>query len=312
MRRGLHFCLLCFVMRLNFLIAWATFVNSYDNTVKEVKEETSSCLKDSLQTKSLSIIWERVRDAESWAPPQIYWIRICMWIRPRVNIPFEKHRCMWCISQGPGKKRSLTTGGTKREVWPGWGEHTGMQRNLWASNSCSHYNPWGWGDTKERERCLNPVCTRTVEERLPGRAVSKEETATSRDTSLKQEQNKHYPSLSFLLPPTLLLVPPIGQTQPGDKSARKPRRGGPQGPGSQDTEQRVRDSGREEPEQPASTSSWGSLPPGALSWCPTSWWLPSALVSFTCSSTSLVDTGMLAFPFIQNSKLLNFYYCPNF
>lgn len=74
----------------------------------------------------------------------------------------------------------------------------------------------------------------------------------------------------------------------------------------------MRDSGREEPEQPASTSSWGSLPPGALSWCPTSWWLPSALVSFTCSSTSLVDTGMLAFPFIQNSNLLNFYYCPKF
>lgn len=222
MRRGLHFCLLYFVMRLNFLIAWATSVNSYDNTVKEVKEETSSCLKDSLQTKSLSITWEHVRHAESWAPPQIYWIRICMWIRPQLNIPFEKHLCMWCISQGPGKKRSLTTGGTKREVWPGWGKHTGMQRNLWASNSCSHYNPWGWGDTKEREWCLNPVCARTVKERLPGRAVSKEETATSRDTSLKQGQNKDYPSLSFLLPPTLLLVPPIGQTQPGDRVQGSP------------------------------------------------------------------------------------------
>ena len=55
----------------------------------------------------------------------------------------------------------------------------------------------------------------------------------------------------------------------------------------------------------------GSLPLRALSWGPPSWWLPSATVSLKGSSVSLADAIVLAFLFIQNSKLLNFSYCPN-
>ena len=69
--------------------------------------------------------------------------------------------------------------------------------------------------------------------------------------------------------------------------------------------------GREEPEQPESASGWGSLPHRVLSWGPSSWWLPPATVSLKGSSISLADAVMLAFLFIQNSRLFNFSYCSN-
>ena len=69
--------------------------------------------------------------------------------------------------------------------------------------------------------------------------------------------------------------------------------------------------GREEPEQPESASGWGSLPHRVLSWGPSSWRLPPATVSLKGSSISLADAVMLAFLFIQNSRLFNFSYCSN-
>lgn len=63
------------------------------------------------------------------------------------------------------------------------------------------------------------------------RVVSKEEIATSRDTSPQQEENKEYPSLSFLL------LPHLAGTSHGPypsrrQNAKKLRRGNLQGPGS--------------------------------------------------------------------------------
>ena len=51
-----------------------------------------------------SIIWKFVRNEESWAPPQLYWIRICVLMRSRwykwtltSGRPCCKNEGVWCL-----------------------------------------------------------------------------------------------------------------------------------------------------------------------------------------------------------------------
>lgn len=156
---------------------------------------------------------------------------------------------------------------------------------------------------------MNPVCPRIIKGRRPARVVSKEEIATSRDTSPQQEENKEYPSLSFLRPPHLAGTS-HGPHPSRRQNAKKLRRANLQGLGSgaqsREWERwQSRASTARERFRSGFTSPQGAKL-GSLQLV-----FPPATVSLKGSSLSLVDAVMLAFLFIQNSRLLNFSYCSN-
>lgn len=156
---------------------------------------------------------------------------------------------------------------------------------------------------------MNPVCPRIIKGRRSARVVSKEEIATSRDTSPQQEENKEYPSLSFLRPPHLAGTS-HGPHPSRRQNAKKLRRANLQGLGSgaqsREWERwQSRASTARERFRSGFTSPQGAKL-GSLQLV-----FPPATVSLKGSSVSLVDAVMLAFLFIQNSRLLNFSYCSN-
>ena len=156
---------------------------------------------------------------------------------------------------------------------------------------------------------MNPVCPRIIKGRRSARVVSKEEIATSRDTSPQQEENKEYPSLSFLRPPHLAGTS-HGPHPSRRQNAKKLRRGNLQGLGSgaqsREWERwQSRASTARERFRSGFTSPQGAKL-GSLQLV-----FPPATVSLKGSSVSLVDAVMLAFLSIQNSILINFSYCSN-